>query len=407
MAAFGAFFILSEKCVYNRKILYKFVVIYTIFMIQRILYKTITSRLFRNKALLVLGPRQTGKTTLLRQIESENLETSIWLDCDEPDIREKLTNVTSAQLKNLIGNKKFVFIDEAQRVENIGITLKLITDNIKDVQLLVSGSSALEMSGKLNETLTGRKFEFRLYPFHLYELADFHGQLTENRLIENRLIYGYYPEVINNPGEEELILKELVDSYLYKDILFYKEVRKPHILPKLLNLLALQLGSEVSTSELAKNLQIDRETVERYLDLLEKSFIIFRLGSFRRNLRTELNKSKKIYFIDNGIRNSLISNFNPVDLRVDKGALWENFLISEKIKSNAYNEVFCNNYFWRTHQQQEIDYVEEREGKLYAWEFKWDTKGKTRIPQSFVNAYKESITSVIDRENFWSFYLHA
>jgi predicted AAA+ superfamily ATPase len=373
-------------------------------MINRIHLQNILSKLFSGKALILLGPRQTGKTTLLKQIESAHKEESIWLDCDEPDIREKLTNVSSTELKNLIGNKKYIFIDEAQRVENIGLSLKLITDNLQDVQLIVSGSSALEISNKINETLTGRKFEFRLYPLSLTELSAHHGQLVENRLIENRMIYGYYPDVVNNPGSEELILKELIDSYLYKDILLFKEIRKPYILPKLLKLLAIQIGSEVSTSELAQNLQIDRDTVERYLDLLEKSFIIFRLGSFSRNLRTELNKSKKIYFFDTGIRNALISNFNSLELRTDKGALWENFLISEKMKHNSYNYVFCNSYFWRTHQQQEIDYVEEKQGKLYAWEFKWDRKHKAKIPKTFMDAYPESESYIIDRQNFWTFF---
>jgi uncharacterized protein len=373
-------------------------------MIERILYQKIIENFFHNKAIILLGPRQTGKTTLLRQIEANYRDVSLWLDCDEPDIREKLTNVTSTQLKNLVGNKKYIFIDEAQRVEEIGLTLKLITDNIKDVQLLVSGSSAIEISGKINETLTGRKFEFKLYPFSVTELLAQHGQLVENRLIENRMIFGYYPDVVNNPGYETAILKELVDSYLYKDILLFKEIRKPHILPKLLKLLALQVGSEISTNELAQNLQIDNETVERYLDLLEKSFIIFRLGSFSRNLRTELNKSKKIYFQDLGIRNALISNFNPLELRTDKGALWENFLISEKIKYNSYHNILCNSYFWRTHQQQEIDYIEDKGGKLHAWEFKWDSKSKNKIPQTFLNAYPNSISSTIDKQNFWSFF---
>jgi uncharacterized protein len=380
------------------------VVIYTIIMINRIIKQNLSNSFFKGKALILLGPRQTGKTTLLQQIKLEHEEESLWLNCDEPDIREKLTNVTSSQLKNLIGNKKFVFIDEAQRIENIGLTLKLITDNIKEIQLLASGSSALEISGKINETLTGRKFEYRLYPFSSPELSEYHGQLEENRLIENRLIYGYYPDVVNNPGNEELILKELVDSYLYKDILIFKEIRKPYILPKLLKLLALQVGSEVSTNELSINLRIDRETVERYLDLLEKSFIIFRLGSFSRNLRIELNKSKKIYFVDNGIRNALISNFNSIELRSDKGALWENFLISEKIKYNSYHNILCNSYFWRTHQQQEIDYIEDKMGKLYAWEFKWDIKEKVKIPKTFQNAYPESLSKIINRDNFWSLF---
>lgn len=372
-------------------------------MINRILKKNISELIFKGKALIILGPRQIGKTTLMKALESEYSQKSIWFDCDEPDIREKLTNVTSTQLKNLIGNRSLVFIDEAQRIENIGITLKLITDNLKDVQLIVSGSSALEISGKLNETLTGRKFENILFPFSAIEMTDYHGQLNENRLIETRLIYGYYPEVVNNPGNETLILKELVNSYLYKDILMFREIRKPHILPKLLKFLALQIGSEVSTNELSRNLEIDRETVERYLDLLEKSFIIFRLSSFSRNLRTELNKSKKIYFWDNGIRNALISNFNSLELRTDKGALWENFLISERLKYVHYNNIICAYYFWRTHQQQEIDYLEDKNGILSAWEFKWAKTEKQKIPSTFINAYPNSKTNIIDRQNFWDF----
>lgn len=372
-------------------------------MISRILKNRLNEFLFKGKALVVIGPRQIGKTTLMREIEKENKESSLWLDCDEPDIREKLTNVTSTQLKNLIGNKSFIFIDEAQRVEDIGITLKLITDNFKNIQLIVSGSSALEISGKLNETLTGRKFEYVLYPLSVVEMSNNNSILNEQRLLENRLIYGYYPEVINNPGFEKVYLKEIINSYLYKDILMFKEIRKPHILPKLLSYLALQLGSEVSTNELSKKLEIDRETVDRYIDLLEKSFIIFRLGSFSRNLRTELNKSKKIYFWDNGIRNALISNFNSIDLRVDKGALWENFLISEKLKNNSYNNSFCNSYFWRTHLQQEIDYIEDKNGRLYAWEFKWSKSDKQKISTTFINAYPDSYAKIIDKENFYEF----
>lgn len=372
-------------------------------MINRFLENILVSRLHKRKALVIIGPRQVGKTTLLKIIEEKYSNPVLFLDCDEPDIRQKLTNVNSEQLKRLVGNYKLVLIDEAQRVDNIGITLKLITDNIKDVQLIVSGSSAIELSGNLNETLTGRKFETILYPFSVGELIENTNELKQNRLLETRLIYGMYPDVINNTGSEKEILKELVNSYLYKDILMFKEVRKPHVLPKLLQLLALQISSEVSILELSRTLEVDKETVERYIDLLEKSFIIFRLSSFSRNLRIEINKGKKIYFVDNGIRNALISNFNELDLRKDKGALWENFLLSERLKRNTLKLHYCNSYFWRTHQQQEIDYIEEYNGKLFCYEFKWNEGRKSYLSKTFINTYPDYEYKVINRENYIDF----
>jgi len=372
-------------------------------MIQRKLKNYITDRLFKGKAIIVLGARQTGKTTLLKTIETERSEKSLWLDCDEIDIRTKLNDANSQKLKNLIGNAKLVFIDEAQRVENIGITLKLITDNLKDVQLVVSGSSALEISNKINEPLTGRKYETVLFPISTAELIETNSTLSEERLLENRLIYGLYPDIVMNPGNEIELLKNLTNSYLYKDILFYKDIRKPQVLQKLLQLLALQIGSEVSYNELANSLQVDKETVERYIDLLEKSFIVFRLGSFSRNQRNEINKGKKIYFYDNGIRNALISNFNSLSLRNDTGALWENFLITERTKQNAYNLHFCNSYFWRTTQQQEIDYIEEHSGKLFCYEFKWNENKKAKLSTTFSKAYPEHEFEVIHRNNFIEF----
>ncbi len=369
-------------------------------MISRFIIKNIENRLFQGRAIIILGQRRVGKTTLMQELTKIINLPFLWLDCDEPDIVKKLTNQTSSQLKKLIGNYKVVCIDEAQRVENIGLMLKIIIDNIKDIQLIVSGSSALELSGNINEPLTGRKFEFYLYPFSVSELVAHTSNLVENRLLENRLIYGLHPTVVNSNGDEKMILKELTQSYLYRDILAYKEVRKPHILPKLLQAIALQIGNEVSYTELSRIVEVDKETIERYIDLLEKSFVVFRLNCFSRNLRNEINRSKKIYFYDNGIRNALISNFNSLDLRTDTGALWENFIISERQKINSFNENFCNTYFWRTTQQQEIDYIEETNGKLYAFEIKWRVKSKAKIPTLFLETYKNSEGYIINKENF-------
>jgi len=369
-------------------------------MISRFIIKNIENRLFQGRAIIILGQRRVGKTTLMQELTKIINLPFLWLDCDEPDIVKKLTNQTSSQLKKLIGNYKVVCIDEAQRVENIGLMLKIIIDNIKDIQLIVSGSSALELSGNINEPLTGRKFEFYLYPFSVSELVAHTSNLVENRLLENRLIYGLHPTVVNSNGDEKMILKELTQSYLYRDILAYKEVRKPHILPKLLQAIALQIGNEVSYTELSRIVEVDKETIERYIDLLEKSFVVFRLNCFSRNLRNEINRSKKIYFYDNGIRNALISNFNSLDLRTDTGALWENFIISERQKINSFNENFCNTYFWRTTQQQEIDYIEKKKKKLYAFEIKWRVKSKAKIPTLFLETYKNSEGYIINKENF-------
>jgi predicted AAA+ superfamily ATPase len=306
-------------------------------------------------------------------------------------------------LKNLIGNKKVILIDEAQRVENIGITLKLITDNISDIQLIVTGSSAFDLRSRLNEPLTGRKFEYQLYPFSTTELINATSRLEEKRLLEQRMIYGMYPDVVNNPLDAQKILIELSNSYLFKDILMYKDIRNSGILTKLLTALSLQLGNEVSYNELGNIIGVKSETVERYIELLEKVFVIFRLQSLSRNLRNELKKSRKIYFYDNGVRNALIQNFKSLELRTDTGALWENFMVSERKKHIEYNEMYSNTYFWRTHTQQEIDYIEERNGILYAFEFKWNEKKQVKIPNSFAEAYPQHEFQCIDRTNYLNF----
>lgn len=369
-------------------------------MIKREIFDTIYNRLFKNKVIIITGARQVGKTTLLKQILEDNKYPFSFLNCDEPDIRISLENVTSTQLKSLIGNNKLVLIDEAQKVQNIGNTLKLIIDNIDDIQLIVTGSSAFDLRNKLNEPLTGRKLEYYLYPFSINELVNKTSLIEEKRLLEQRLIYGMYPDVVNNIPDARIILKELVNSYLFKDLFMYSDIRNSDGLNRLLNVLALQVGSEVSYNELANTLGIDKETVERYIDLLEKVFIVFKLSSFSRNIRNELKKSKKIYFYDNGIRNSLINNYNPISLRKDIGALWENFIICERKKFIEYNDIYSNIYFWRTHSQQEIDYIEERDGKLYAYEIKWNIKKVSKLPSSFNKAYPENTFEVITPENY-------
>ncbi len=372
-------------------------------MIKRQLLNRILERLFDKKVIIVLGPRQTGKTTLLKEIVLLSTNETLWWNGDETDIRQILRNPNSTLLKSLIGKHKLLIIDEAQRIENIGLCIKLIYDNIEGVKVIASGSSAFELANKINEPLTGRKWEYFLYPISYKEMVDHHGLIEENRLLQHRLIYGYYPDVINNYGDEQAILQQLSDSYLYKDILTWEKVQKPDRLEALVQALAFQIGNEVSYYELGKITGLDKETVERYIILLEKAFIIFRLRSFSRNLRTELKKSRKIFFYDNGLRNAVIRQFNPLGLRNDVGALWENFIISERMKYLEYNKIYTNRYFWRTHSQQEIDYLEERDGKLLAFEFKWKSKSKVKLPKSFIQAYPESEQRVITPDNFSRF----
>jgi len=372
-------------------------------MIDRILSDRIKNRFFNGKAIVIIGPRQSGKTTLIQHLADQFEGKSLLLNCDEPDIRHLLNEPSSTQLKSIIGKAGLLLIDEAQRIQNIGITLKLITDQIKDVQLMVTGSSALELSDNLSEPLTGRKFEYKLLPISCEEMMMHTSLLEEKRLMAHRLVYGMYPDVINHPGDEKEVLHNLSESYLFKDIFTFQDIRKPEMIEKLLQALALQLCSEVSFNELAQLLGIDPVTVQRYIELLEKAFVVFRLNSFSRNVRNELKKSRKIYFYDNGIRNSLIHNFNPLALRRDTGALWENFMVSERKKHLIYNGIYSGCYFWRTRQQQEIDYIEERGGTLFAYEFKWNARKKARFSKTFLKAYPESETQVITPDNYWEF----
>ena len=370
-------------------------------MIQRKLQTIIEDRLFKGKAIIVIGARQVGKSTLFKQITDRQQLPVLMMNCDEPEVKEMLVNINTQELRMLIGDNRIVVIDEAQRVANIGLTLKLITDNFENVQLLVTGSSSLELQSKLNEPLTGRKYEYYLYPISTAELYDYKGLLFVKQTLESRLIYGSYPDIINNKDEAKELIMNIADSYLYKDLLSIENIRRPALLDKLLVALALQVGSEVSYNEIAQTIGTDSKTVEKYIDLLEKCFVVFRLSAFNRNLRNELKKSKKIYFYDNGVRNAVIQNFAPINLRQDMGALWENFFISERIKANHYNRNFVRCYFWRTKQQQEIDYIEEADGQLSAFEMKWNPKKvRTAIPKTFIDEYKVKQASIVTPENY-------
>lgn len=372
-------------------------------MIKRALQPIIESRLFKGKIIILYGARQVGKTTLIKNIQNKFPDSSLYLNCDEPDIRALLTETTSTKLKSIIGNKNLILIDEAQRVKNIGLTLKLFADEIKNVQVIATGSSSFELSNIINEPLTGRKYVFTLMPVSIKELVDTFGWIETNRLLEDRIIYGMYPEIISKPDEKKTLLKEITRSYLFKDILSFESIRKPEQIEKLLMLLAAQIGNEVSYNELANTLNMDKDTVSKYIDILEKAFIIFRLNPFSRNLRTEISKMRKIYFYDTGIRNALISNFNLLERRNDKGALWENFLISEKLKLNLIDDLDVKQYFWRTSQQQEVDYIEEIEGKLYAYEFTFSEKQKKQISKTFLKNYKPQSEMIVNRNNYSEF----
>lgn len=372
-------------------------------MIERLLKNLIEKRLYRNKAIIVIGPRQVGKTTLLKMLVSDTKNKVLEWNCDEPDVRRRLTEPTSTELKAEIGDANLILIDEAQRIKNIGITLKLLIDNYPEKQVIATGSSAIEMSNSINEPLTGRKYEYVMYPFSCEELFNEFGEQEEQRMLERRLIYGSYPEVVNNSGEERETLTELVGSYLYKDIFSFQDVRKPEIIEQLLQALALQIGSEVSYNELGRLLGLNTATVQRYIDLLEKSYVVFHLRSFSRNVRSELKKSRKIYFYDNGVRNALIGDYKPLALRNDTGVLWENYIIAERLKHNAYNSFYGKSYFWRTQQQQEIDYIEDIDGVLHTYEFKWNEGKHPRLTDTFAKAYPDHTFTVVSPENYRSF----
>jgi uncharacterized protein len=369
-------------------------------MIKRTLSETILASFNKGKAIVVLGPRQVGKTTLIQECLAD--KEYLFLNGDDPVVHDALHKAGESKLRALIGRHSIVFIDEAQRIKDVGLIAKIITDQFKDVQLLISGSSALDLNQSTQEPLTGRKMEYPMFPISWEEFEDHVGVLEGMAQLEERIIFGMYPDVINHRSDARDVLNQLTSSYLYKDVLSRSGIQKPELLDRLLKALALQVGHEVSYNELASLLEIDKATVSKYIDLLEKTFIVFRLTSFSRNLRNEIQHNRKIYFYDNGIRNAIIQNLNRLDVRVDKGALWENFLISERMKMRSYHKLYANSYFWRTVQKQEIDLIEERDGQLHAFEFKWNRRGKDKLPSSFISEYG-AIGQVIDTDNFREF----
>ncbi len=371
--------------------------------IPRTIEAQIQGRLFCGKAIIVYGPRQSGKTTMIRQLVSTRADDVLWLNGDSLDIRENLETMTVAKWRAVIGKKKIVVVDEAQRIANIGLSMKLVVDELPEVQLIASGSSSFELADRTAEPLTGRKFEFRLLPLSFAELCAHHGLLEEKQARDQRLLFGAYPEIINHPGDQQTLLSALAGSYLYKDLLMLEGIKKPILLDKLIRAAALQLGNEVKTAELAALTGADNKTVDKYIDLLEKSFVVFCLPAYSRNARNEIKKGRKIYFYDLGVRNAVLGNFTPVNARADAGGLWENYLILERLKGRVNQPFPPRRYFWRTVEQREVDYLEETAASLSAWEFKLRPEAKVKIPAAFKNAYPNAITGIVTAANYDEF----
>lgn len=370
--------------------------------IEREILEKLKQSLNKGKVVILLGPRRVGKTYLLNQIKKENPFT-LMLNGEDLSTVELLERRTVQNYQNLIGENKLLIIDEAQKIPEIGIKLKLMIDNIPDVKILVTGSSAFDLDNEVGEPLTGRKITIQLFTISEREMTQIEDIVERPDNLKERLIYGNYPELIHLKGrvDKANYLKDLVNSYLLKDILSFDSIRNSDKLLKLLRLIAFQVGNEVSLQELGRQLSMSKNTVERYLDLLTKVFIIHKVSGFSRNLRKEVTKNSKWYFFDNGIRNLLTANFNTIELRDDMGKLWENYIISERLKQQSYNDTIVNNYFWRTYDQQEIDWVEDKGGRLFAYEFKWNSRKKAKIPVAWKKEYTTSKFEVISPNNYF------
>lgn len=370
--------------------------------LNREITSSIIQNLKPNKVVVLLGSRRTGKTELLKKILEDLNENHLLLNGDDFTTLSLFEPRTIEHFKSVLGKTKLLIIDEAQQIPEIGKSLKLIVDNIPGIRILITGSSAFDILNKTGEPLTGRKTTFYLFPFSQSEYNQQENIAETKSRLNERLILGNYPELIHLEGKNEKVnyLKELASSYLLKDILTFEGIKNADKILNLLKLIAFQIGKEVSLHELGRQLGMHKNTVDKYLDLLSKTFIIFSVNAFSRNLRNEISKSKRWYFYDNGIRNILIENVNDIHLRNDVGELWENYLIAERLKFQQYNRMLVSNYFWRTYQQQEIDWVEEREGKLFAYEIKWNTNKKVKIPTGWKNGYPESTFEIIHPENY-------
>ena len=360
-------------------------------------------RLFKGKALIIYGPRQAGKTTFTELLLKETNEKILRLNGDDADTRSVLSEANSTLLQNIIGNHKILVIDEDQRIPNIGIAIKIIVDQFKDVQVIATGSSSFELANHINEPLTGRKYELLLLPIAFQEMVAHTDYLNETRMLEQRLVFGSYPEIITDPSRAEEHIKLLANSYLYKDLYLLEQIKNPILLEKLVKALALQVGSEISVNELSKLIGADNKTIEKYISALEQAFVVFTLTAFSKNVRNELKKSRKIYFYDNGVINAITGNFNAIQQRTDVGALWESYLISERLKFKAINQMNASSHFWRTTQQQEIDYIESSSTSMAAYEFKWSAKANYKFPVTFSKAYPSATLQTIHPKNYGSF----
>lgn len=370
--------------------------------LRRQIYDAVHGHIGTQKVVLIYGTRRTGKTTLARAIQKELGERSIWFNGEDLDVQALFARRTVVNYKSMIGNKKVVIIDEAQAIPDVGAALKLMIDELPSITIIATGSSSFDLSNQTGEPLVGRSHIYRLYPLSQQELAPYETALETRGLLPQRLIYGSYPEVVRMEqlNEKQDYLKSLISSYLLKDILTYAEVKGADVLYKLLQLLAWQVGSMVSTTELGNTLKVKGDTVDRYLDLLHKVFVIFPLGGYSKNLRKEVAKSKKWYFFDNGIRNALINDFRPIETRNDLGQLWEQFIISERIKLLEGMQQSLNRHYWRTYDKQEIDFIEvDAQQKISAFECKWSA-GKTRVPLAFARNYEHAEFTVVSRENY-------
>lgn len=359
-----------------------------------------------HKGVIIYGARQVGKTTLVNQILQELKLKTLRINADQSRFLDIFSSRDLAKIQGLIEGYEVLFIDEAQRIPDIGINLKIILDNLPFLKVIVTGSSSLDLAGKVSEPLTGRAWTYKLYPMSFFELRKIHNQAELNTQLEERLIFGSYPEIFSYKGESvrREYLQNLSDTYLYKDLLEMGGLKNSVKIRDLLKLLAFQIGSQVSLSEVGNSLDLSKETIARYLDFLEKSFVIFRLKGLNRNLRKEVSKMDKIYFYDLGVRNVLIDNLKPLKDRNDAGQLWENFLINERLKVLSYTQNYASIYFWRTYTGAELDYAEEREGKLKGFEFKFGNK-KVRPPASWFSTYQNATFSLVNQENYLDFVL--
>lgn len=374
-------------------------------MIDREIIRSIQPLIGGKKAIILLGARQVGKSTLLHTLFDDKKDV-LWLNGDDVAVQHSFENMTTELMRTMLAGYRWLIVDEAQRISNIGLRLKLVTDHIPEVQVVATGSSSFQLAEGIYESLAGRKREFLIYPLSFGEMVKDTNLIAESGMIPNRMIYGYYPEVVTSKGEEKDILSDLTSSYLYKDILALDNLRSANKITRLLQALAYQIGQQVSYNELGQTVGMDSKTVEKYIDILEKCFVVFRLGSFSRNLRNELKTTRKIYFWDLGIRNAVISNFQPTENRSDAGEMWENFVIAERLKHLDNNHILANNWFWRTRHQQEIDYLEESDGQLIATEIKWNPKkSNVKAPEIFLKTYPDAQFQVITPENIASFLL--